>query len=245
MVTGESTQHIPAESAQHTVESLYAEHGAQRPWIYWFVLIGVIGALASLPLIKVDVSVSAAGQVRPTTERVDLRSAVSGNIAQMLARDNDRVRAGQPLLVLHSRDLDERLARNQALRAGHAAFIADLKNLTEDFTDITDEKAAASSVPSAGATMTPVVFQTAALRQEHAQFLAQADSHRLAEARARKELTRYTTLASKGIATQQEHDNARHEADRLQAESRFFVEQTLGRWQSRLREERITQADLV
>ena len=38
---------LPADLAAHTVESLYAEHGAPRLWIYWLVLLGVIGALAS------------------------------------------------------------------------------------------------------------------------------------------------------------------------------------------------------
>lgn len=42
---------MPASLAQHTVESLYAEHGPQRPWIYWLVLAGLIGALAGLPLV--------------------------------------------------------------------------------------------------------------------------------------------------------------------------------------------------
>ncbi len=261
-MTGDSTQHIPAELAQHTVESLYAEHGAPRPWTYWLVLAGVIGALASLPLIKVDVSVRAAGLVRPTTERAELRPAVSGHIAEVLVRDNDRVSAGQPLLVLHSRDLDERLSRNQAQQTEHAALIADLNNLTTDFPDRNGSAATRPdftggrqgnqgseppphpSFASLPSVKIAVVFQTAALRQEHAQFLAQADSHRLAEAKARSELARYTTLAGKGIATQQELDNARYEVERLQAELRLLVEQTLARWQARLRDERTTQAGL-
>lgn len=262
-MTGESTQYLSADIGQHTVESLYAEHGAQRPWTYWLVLVGVIGAFASLPLIKVDVSVRAAGLVRPTTERADLRPAMSGHIAEVLVHDNDRVAAGQPLLVLASRELGERLSRNQAQQTEHAAVIADLNNLTADFagrgrsattrTDFTeDREGSEGSAPpirpllaSLPAVKTPVVFQTAALRQEHAQFLAQADSYRLAEAKARSELARYTTLAAKGIATQQEHDNARYEAERLQAESRLLVEQTLSRWQTRLRDERMAQADRV
>lgn len=238
-MTGESLQNIPLAHAQHTVESLYAGHGPQRPWTYWLVLTGVLGALASLPLIKVDVSVRAAGLVRPTTERADLRPAVSGQIAEVLARDNDRVSAGQPLLVLRSRDLEERRSRNQALQTGHAALIADLTELTADHPGASDGKISALSVKSA------VVFQTATLRQDHAQFLAQADSYRLAEAKARTELARYTTLAAKGIATRQELDNARYEAERLQAESRLLVEQALARWQAKLREEQTVQSGLV
>jgi hypothetical protein len=56
---------IPAVLAQHTVESLYAEHGRQRPWIYWSILLFCLGGFAALPLVKVDITVRAAGAVRP------------------------------------------------------------------------------------------------------------------------------------------------------------------------------------
>lgn len=42
---------MPASLAEHTVESLYAEHGPQRPWIYWLVLILAIGVSAGLFLV--------------------------------------------------------------------------------------------------------------------------------------------------------------------------------------------------
>ena len=256
-MTGESTQYLSADSGQHTVESLYAEHGAPRPWTYWLVLAGVICAIASLPMIKVDVSVRASGLVRPTTERAELRPAVSGHIAEVLVHDNDRVQAGQPLLVLASRELGERLSRNQAQQAERADLLADLHFLTAELAleatgPLKDglgsgvvagpRRIAASSQVGSAVSHS---FQTSALRQEHAQFLAQADSYRLAEAKARNELARYTTLAGKGIATQQELDNARYEAERLGAESRLLIEQTLSRWQTRLRDERTAQADLV
>ncbi len=222
---------LPAELAGHTVESLYAMHGPQRPWTYWLVLAGVIGALVSLPLIKVDISVRALGMVRPATGRAELRPAVAAQISRVLVKDNDQVKAGQPLLILSSGDLDERRARNQALQAERSALIADLTQITTQV--------------GGGRSSGAIDFQTPALRQELAQYLAQLDSYRLAETKVRNELARYTILAGKGIATQQELDNARYEAERLQAETRLLKEQTLSRWQSRLREERTAFAGLV
>ncbi len=221
---------IPASQAEHTVESLYAGHGRERPWTYLVLLVGVVGALASLPFVEVEVSVRAPGMVRPATERTDLRLAVAGRIEQVLARDNETVAAGQALLMLSAAELDERLARNRALQAGHAAVAADLGGL------VRATAAVAGGEPD---------FQTPALRQEWVQYSVQRDSYRLAEDKARGELARYTTLAGKGIATRQELENARYEADRLQVESRLLTEQTRTRWQARLREEGITLADLV
>lgn len=225
----------PANIAEDSLESLFAAHGPQRPVIYWLLLLGAIGALVALPLIKVDVAVRASGWVRPATERTELRPAVPGQIAQVLARDNDRVRAGQPLLTLRARDIEERLARNRVLQQEKNEIIADLGVLT-----------AARVV---GAEETRAVLgnrlRTAAFRQDLVQFSTQVDSYRLAETKARNELARYTALAAKGIATAQELDNARYEAERLQTESKLLVEQTLSRWQTRLRDEQTTLADLV
>ena len=222
---------LPASLAENTVESLYAAHGPERAWIYWLLLIGIGSALTSLPLIKVDVSVRAPGMVRPATERTELRQAVSGRIDRVLVRDNERVLAGQDLLVLAADELEVRQARNQTLQAEHAASIADLLRLTAG---------TGSDRPAYSGD-----FQTAVLRQELAQYLAQLDSYRLAETKARNELARFITLAAKGIATQQELDNARYEAERLQSESKLLVEQNLSRWQSRLQEEQTILAGLT
>ncbi len=221
---------IPASLGENTVEHLFAMHGPVRPWIYWLLLSGVIGSLASLPFVMVDVSIRAAGLVRPTTARAELRPAVSGHIAEVLVRDNASVKAGQPLLVIRSRDVEERLAHNHVLQAEHAALLVDLKFLTTE----------SATSPEARSTL-----NTSVLKQEHAQFLAQLNSYRLAETKAGTELARYATLAAKGIATQQELDHARYEAERLQAESRLLIEQALARWQTKFREEHTSQAALI
>jgi multidrug resistance efflux pump len=248
---------LPAQLAQHTVESLYASHGSQRAWTYWVLLLGAVGGLASLPLIKVDVSVRAAGLVRPTMERVEVRPAVSGPITEVLGRDNELVRSGQPLLVIGSRDLEERLARNQARQAEHAELIHDLNILTTEPVVVTAQPSGDTArkdviagplfVPSLlyeGSVVKPLL-RTAALRQERMQLMTQQESHRLAETKARNELTRYTVLEARGIATRQELEHARYEAERLHAESRLLIEQTQVRWQARLREERLAQAALI
>src|SRR5208283_1522371 len=85
---------VPAGLAPDTVQSLYADHGTQRAWIYWLVLGGAIGALAILPLVNVNVTVRAAGLVRPATERTELKPAVGGRVDRVAARDNERVTAG-------------------------------------------------------------------------------------------------------------------------------------------------------
>lgn len=230
---------LPAAFAPHTVESLHALHGARRPWTYWISLAGTIGALASLPLISVDVSVSAPGIVRPATERVELRLPLGGRVAAVLAHDNERVSAGQPLLELATPDLDERLARNAALQREKQAVVALLNTLSTASADpatlqLSDAAGAVDSLAG-----------VRALRQDAAQLRVQWETNRIGVAKAGTELARATALAEKGIATQRELDDARYALERVQAEGRLLVEQARTRWQARREEETLTLANFV
>ena len=226
---------FPARAAEDSLESLFAMHGPLRPWIGWLVLTGAISGLIALPLIKVDVAVHASGMVRPATERVDLRPAKSGLIAEVLAHDNDRVHSGQPLIVIKSEDLEERIKRNLELQRDKSELIADLRSITKS-----------ALRPSDGTIFGALVeLKTEMLKQDRAQLVSQLESNRLAEAKASKELWRYTTLAAKGIAPMQAVDNAQYEESRLQKDSRLIVDQALSRWQSRMRDEELVMADLA
>ncbi|WP_415908984.1 HlyD family efflux transporter periplasmic adaptor subunit [Oleiharenicola sp. Vm1] len=231
---------LPLPLAAHTVESLRAEHGRVPRAIYWLTLAGTVAALISLPLIEVDVSVSAPGVVRPATERVDLRLALGGRVARVLAHDNDRVAAGQPLLELATPDLDERLARNAALQREKQAVQALLDSLSTVrlvssgvLYDVTGRRAVEpfSSLQAIG--------------QEVEQLRAQLEAGRVGEAKARSELARATALADKGIATQRELDDARYALERVQAEARLAVEQMRTHWHDRRQETAAALADLA
>ena len=231
---------LPLPLAAHTVESLRAEHGRVPRAIYWLTLAGTVAALISLPLIEVDVSVSAPGVVRPATERVDLRLALGGRVARVLAHDNDRVAAGQPLLELATPDLDERLARNAALQREKQAVRALLDSLSTArlvssgvLYDVTGRRAVEPS------------SSLQAIGQEVEQLRAQLEAGRVGEAKARSELARATALADKGIATQRELDDARYALERVQAEARLAVEQMRTHWHDRRQETAAALADLA
>ncbi len=230
---------IPAELARHTVESLYAEHGGQRAWSYWLVLAGVLGALAALPLAEVDVTVRAAGLVRPATERTELKVAVGGRVTRLLAHDNDRVAAGQPLVELDTHDLDERLARNRALQRERSDLVADLAALTAGYAN------GEARYPPGSTVNPPNGFMTSLLMRENAEFLARSDASRLAVAKTRVDLERAAGLSAKGIITRRELDDARYGAERAQADATLLIQQTLADWQARLRDEQTTLTGLI
>ncbi len=232
----------PAALAPYTLQSLHADHGTQRPWIYWLVLGGVAGALAILPLVDVDVTIRAAGLVRPVTERTELKAAVGGRVARVSARDNERVAAGQVLVELTTCDVDERLARNRVLQREQQGMVADLQRLTA----ARREETATEGDFAAVAPPEPVdTFATPLMAREYAQYGVQFEAGRLALTEAAAVRDRIVRLAARGLVTDQERDDTRYALGRVQSDLRLLIRQTLAGWQARLRDARTALDALV
>lgn len=88
-------------------------------------------------------------------------------------------------------------------------------------------------------------LRTAALRGELAELRAQLSAQDVTAARARTELERVTVLHDRGIAARRELDDARFAVARAQAEAELLRQQSLTRWQSRLRGEQLALMALV
>ena len=194
---------FPASMAEHTVESLHAQ---------------------------VELAVRAPGVVRPIREKTDLRVAVSGQIAEVLASDNRHVAAGEPLLVLRSRDLEERRALNGIRQGEKAGLVVDLEKLVAN---------------PAGLLDLGMGLQVAELLADAAEVEVQLEVGRLDAARAGREQERMEALATHGLVTQRELDGTRFEAGRIQAEHTLRARSAHARWAARLAEERAALAALV
>jgi membrane fusion protein, peptide pheromone/bacteriocin exporter len=224
----------PYNLAEDSLESLFAAHGPLRPWISWLAFAGISALLVALPIVKVDISVRAAGMVRPASERVEIRPEASGHIDEVLVHDNDKVITGQPLIIMSSRDVQERLARNRALQREKGELIDDLDGLTTIVRASANAETLAHNVSP----------KTQICRQDLDELLSQLESNTVEENKAQKEVWRYSTLAEKGASPTQVLDNARFEDERLKKASQLIVAQALLRWQTLLRDEKTSLADL-
>src|SRR3954454_23779523 len=83
-------------------ESFLTKRGRHRPYVYWTALVMCAGALLSLPIIHVDVTVQERGRVRPATERTAIVARTAGFISSIQVRDNDLLHTGDTLLTLNT-----------------------------------------------------------------------------------------------------------------------------------------------
>jgi multidrug efflux pump subunit AcrA (membrane-fusion protein) len=97
----------PAESIEDTIEALGVEQGPDRPAMFWLTLLLVGGALAALPLARIDLSVRARGVVRLPADPsalaagVDEASAGGPLLVEAFLRESDVkfLRIGQPAIL--------------------------------------------------------------------------------------------------------------------------------------------------
>ncbi|NJL14749.1 MAG: biotin/lipoyl-binding protein [Microscillaceae bacterium] len=106
-------QIFPQEIIENTAEVYLPKVSVKRQLIYSSVLIFVLGALAALPFIKVDVSVSTNGIIRTILEKNELKTIVSGSIATINVQDNQNVQKGELLFELNTEALAAQIQLNQ------------------------------------------------------------------------------------------------------------------------------------
>src|SRR5690606_26707621 len=107
--------------------------------IYLILIAVIIIIIISLPLIKIPISVSAPGVIRPQKENSKLISLVSGRVIESkINRNNQKVQKGDTLLVIFAKDLQNKLELNQNIESEYNQHITDLKNLlSKNYKNIT------------------------------------------------------------------------------------------------------------
>ncbi|HEY4299410.1 MAG TPA: HlyD family efflux transporter periplasmic adaptor subunit [Candidatus Didemnitutus sp.] len=222
------------------MESLFARDAQPGRTMLWLTLGSAFLALGALPLVRVNLSVHAAGIVRPAADRVEVHSSTAGTIRSVLVRDNQVVTRDQPLVQLAAPELEERLAHARSRLLEHRATARDLDFLCSlvvgsDFN---------ASVAHFAATISPSNLDTEVVRRDVAEWIARLHANTIDHRKAVAEFERYDTLARRGIASRSERDRAQYEIDRLAADADVFSRQAFAHWQAQLHDETVAIADL-
>ncbi len=121
---------FPIEIIQQTTQNWLPRIKVKSQLIYSLTLLFILMALVSLPFIKVDISIKGLGQIRPLTEKNELKSLVNGIIKDIKVKEGDKVKKGESLITLRQDIQTSKLAENEFEQKQNLVFLSDLKVLT-------------------------------------------------------------------------------------------------------------------
>jgi HlyD family secretion protein len=241
------------DDIEHSVESLERIHGRDIPYIYWMFLLLILGAVASLPLIKVDISVGGQGQVRPALERIPILPAVDGYIKDIHVVDNQAVLKNDTLLEISSPVLDARIAQNLRQSEENAHTLEDLALLlsapTTDAIEFSYEGAAVSpgqsgALPTSSIDIIAKHLITGAYIRQFALFVSDLEKNTLQRAQLQREVARSKGLHDRGLVTDQSFEQQQYDCAIVEREIHFLIAQMLSQWQADKLDRELKQIDL-
>ena len=194
--------------------SLIKTHMKRTNIIYVLLILAVITAVILLPIIKVPISISAQGIVRPKMENAKILSLVSGRIIDnRIVGNNQQVKEGDTLLIVVSEDLENKLSLNKDLMADYSRQIADLKLILGG-----DAKSVQGGQ-----------YQLEYLSME--QRMSEIQSQLTL---ARRELERNNKLYSQGVVSQAELDKTQYTYEQLENQFLTIRKQQMAQWSAKL-----------
>lgn len=122
---------VPSRLVEDCIEVHLARHAPTGRALYLSTLALTLGAAAALPVVQVPVTVHANGMLRPTVERQEARAAESGIVHSIRARDGQRVRAGDTLMILDAQSVAVRLATVDSIAHSRELELLDLTKLLD------------------------------------------------------------------------------------------------------------------
>src|SRR5690606_27327355 len=121
---------FPTEIVEFTAEYHFNKHNPRTIIVYQLLLLLVVGAIVSLFMVKVDVSVKGMGVLRAVQEDHAIEAIVSGRIEEVLVSENQRVEAGQVLAKIRTDILDQEKDLLLSQRSDLGSQLDDLHKLT-------------------------------------------------------------------------------------------------------------------
>jgi membrane fusion protein, peptide pheromone/bacteriocin exporter len=199
-------------------ESFLRKRGRNPLYVYWTALVMCAGALLSLPLIDVDVTVQERGRVRPATERTAIVARTAGFISSIRVHDNDLVHAGDTLLTLNAQGLQAKVDFNVFQTQVLNRELADLRYLLDR-----------------GGNKRPVSvndLQTAKYISEYDKFETDCRNANLKVDHTEREMNRNRQLLAIKVVAARDYEESSYQANAARVERAALDQQMIARWQA-------------
>jgi multidrug resistance efflux pump len=209
----ENKKIFPPEIVEYSVEKHFSEYNPKSKALY-LVVLGLLAVFFILLfVIKVDVSVRSTGIIRPLQERTDIRSALDGIIDSMYVSENTHVVAGQPIMKIKSRSVDEKGVALNTERSELIAEVADLRKLVIGRSDS---------------------LQSSLYAQQYSLYRQKIGDVQVRYDLVSKSYNRYATLYHQKVISAEEYDKYNYERRAVQSEMSLAKESQQSQWQADL-----------
>ncbi len=206
----EKTAHTGGDFMDYLPSYLVSIHPGGRT-IYLISIFLIIGILASLPLVSVQVSVSGRGIIRPLREKTRIIAATSGIVDEVYVNEGDRIQESEPLLKIRSVETKKNLqSLNMELRETEA-HIYDLGRLTSS----------PLKVPC-----------SPKYTREYEEYLDRIAYLELLHTKVKREFSRHESLYRAGLISGKEYDDLVFEEEKAVKELENLKSQSLSHWQN-------------
>ncbi|NPE44888.1 HlyD family secretion protein [Sphingobacterium prati] len=182
--------------------------------IYLLLILAVVICLLLLPIIKVPISISAQGVVRPKMENTKILSLVNGRVTDnRIIGNNQHVKQGDTLLVVVSKDLENKLTLNQDLMIDYSRQINDLQLILNG---------KAKNLQGG-----QYQLEYISMEQRMSEIQSQVTL-------ARRELNRNNQLYKQGVVSQAELDKSQYSFEQLENQLLTIRKQQMAQWSAKL-----------
>ena len=223
------TQLFPAEIVENTSEAYMPKVTVRSQVIYTSAMLALLLVFASLPFVKVDVSVQSPGIIRTVAERNELKPLISGTLSSVKVKENQTVKEGQVLYSLKTDMLDSKLRLNDFQTVEKQNLIHDLSIL---------------SVLDSASIFRVKSLKSTLYAQQFSQFKYQLMENLQQQRKIKKELDVDRKLYEQKVIAMREYDEKDYAYNRLIGEYRSSIERQLSQWQGELNSHRINISEL-
>lgn len=234
------------DDIRDSIESLYAAHGKDQSLVYWMLLLISIVSLVLIATVKIDLSVGGYGQIRPEIARLQVYSAVSGNIKELHVVENQLLGKGDVILRFDAAMIEASLEKNRLQQEENDRALSDLEHILSNSFDPVDEKGNYVTVLNSNPFMHDLVQQLESPQfiREHAFFVSKLRRLTLNIEKAEHNLSRYEVLHQKDLISDYEFDEHRFLVDSNQRETELLILESFGKWQAERVERELRQTEL-
>ena len=187
--------------------------------LYLIIVLGVIGAIAALPLIYLNISVKTTGITRPITERTEVKPVISGIIENIFYKEGDKVFKDAVILRIKDPNTQSRRVLNNYETNQDNQFISDLQLLTATttFTETTLQQ-----------------LHSPLYREQLNKFIHQKEEQEILLNKANKEVEMNTPLAKDKIISAKEFYDIQNNEQHVQSTYKSFIREQQTQWQQDL-----------